>query len=272
MESPNQSTYGKRPENPMNDILDSTLIEGLLHFNDRIDPLRPADLCEPDLLNLIDTLYNLELGLCGTAAAACFWLTAARVAELALLCAGNYADCAEFTLAGDLLVNPLKIEIDFNESRKPVLKWRHGRFSDQVAEALDLDPTGSMKTGGAYPVIRRPALLPELRQRLDAGGMLSTDYLQSIDRRMESITETLSFMAAWQIRDGADLCLRIKAAKGHEKCLVQNALCRFQSGIFQRIGTDLRRIANRRQAWSGFLAAVPLRETACFLGLSLCQN
>ena len=35
-----------------------------------------------------------------------YWLTLTRINELALVCAGNYADNCEFSLVGDLLVNP----------------------------------------------------------------------------------------------------------------------------------------------------------------------
>ncbi len=249
----------------MNDLLNSTLMQDLLQFNDRIDPLRPADLCELDLLDLLDSLYAMDHGTNGPAGVACFWLTAARIAELALLCAGNYADCAEFSLAGDLLANPLRIDIHYGDNRKPEAKWRHGCFSHQAGKTLDLDPREAMKSADAWPVLRHSALLPELRRQLQAGGMLSEDYLKSIDHRMENIAETLSFLAAWQVRSGEDLCLRIKATREIEKSFVENALCRFQNGIFKRLGTDLRRIASRRQVWSGFLAAD-------FFCIPLCQN
>lgn len=249
----------------MNDLSNSALIEDLLHFNDRIDPLRTVDLCEPDLLSLLQFLHGMDRRACGPEDEACFWLTAARVAELAILCAGNYADCAEFSLAGDMLANPLHIDIHFSDWRAPTSKWRHGRFSDQVGQILDLAPREAMKTAGASPRVRRPALLPELQQQLKDGGMLSADYLESIDRRLKSIAETLCFMAAWQIRDGQDLCRRLKAAKELEKRFVESALCRFQTGIFNRLGMDLRRIATGRQSWSGFLAAD-------FFCVPLCQN
>ncbi len=35
-----------------------------------------------------------------------YWLMVCRISEMALLCAGQYADGCEFSAAGDLLVNP----------------------------------------------------------------------------------------------------------------------------------------------------------------------
>lgn len=249
----------------MNDLSNSPLIADLLHFNDRIDPLLPIDLSEPDLLSLLQILHDMDRSDCGREEEACFWLTAARIAELAILCAGNYADCAEFALAGDLLANPLRIDIHFNDGREPTSKWRHGRFSDQVGQTLHLAPREAMKTARAYPRVDRSALLPELQQQLADAGMLSEDYLESIDRRMKTIAETLCFMAAWQIRDGQDLCRRLQTVREPEKSFVESALCRFQTGIFNRLGADLRRMATRQQRWSGFLAMD-------FFCSPLCQN
>lgn len=51
-----------------------------------------------------------------------YWLTYARLFELALLCAGNYADHFEFAAAGDLLVNPRLILIHLKSGRSVVKK------------------------------------------------------------------------------------------------------------------------------------------------------
>lgn len=49
-----------------------------------------------------------------------YWLIYARLFELALLCAGNYADHFEFAAAGDLLVNPRLIVIHLKSGCKAV--------------------------------------------------------------------------------------------------------------------------------------------------------
>ena len=51
-----------------------------------------------------------------------YWLTLARLNELTLLCAGNYADNFEFTAAGDLLVNPRCILVHIKNRIRPVIK------------------------------------------------------------------------------------------------------------------------------------------------------
>ena len=46
-----------------------------------------------------------------------YWLLLVRLNELALLCAGNYADNCEFSAAGDLLLNPRKMMVHFNDTK-----------------------------------------------------------------------------------------------------------------------------------------------------------
>lgn len=46
-----------------------------------------------------------------------FWLTLARITELAIYQAGVYADACEFAAAGDLLVNPRCITIHLKGRR-----------------------------------------------------------------------------------------------------------------------------------------------------------
>jgi hypothetical protein len=101
---------------------------------------------------------------------------------------------------------------------------------------------------------------------------MSNGYLDSLDRRMARVATTLSFLAAWQVRDGEDLWLRLKGAEASEKALVESALCRFETRMFHRIGEDLRRIAGQEGAWSDFLTvARPQVEAVDFFCPSLCQ-
>ena len=72
-----------------------------------------------------------ELEEIGTINGELYWLTHARVNELTLLCAGNYANNFEFTAAGDLLVNPRCIRIHIKNRIRPVIKKRHSKLTDQ---------------------------------------------------------------------------------------------------------------------------------------------
>ena len=77
------------------------------------------------------------------------WLTFARLTELALYCAGNYADTFQFREAGDLLVNPRLILIIFKGNGRACAKKRHMGISRQLGSRIDQGrtrPSGSRKT------------------------------------------------------------------------------------------------------------------------------
>ena len=63
-----------------------------------------------------------------------YWLTVARINELAFLCAGNYADNLQFTAAGDLLENPRLILVHIKDSPRPVVKIRHSKMTEQFKD------------------------------------------------------------------------------------------------------------------------------------------
>lgn len=63
-----------------------------------------------------------------------YWLTLARINELALFCAANYAENCEFQGVGDFLVNPRLTLVHIRGMPEPVVKERHiGLQSNLVA-------------------------------------------------------------------------------------------------------------------------------------------
>ena len=49
-----------------------------------------------------------------------YWLSMSRVMELALLCAGNFADFGQICKAGDFIVNPRHTEVHIEGIWEPV--------------------------------------------------------------------------------------------------------------------------------------------------------
>ena len=103
-----------------------------------------------------------------------YWLLLMRLTELALWCAGNYADAAEFSPAGDLLVNPREVWVAVGDRRQPLRKWRHGRMTEQFGPG-ELRPEARMAwlksetriAGSIQP------LLPWLSATLEASGRVA---------------------------------------------------------------------------------------------------
>jgi hypothetical protein len=171
-----------------------------------------------------------------------YWLLLMRLNELALWCAGNYADGAEFSAAGDLLVNPREVWVAVGDRRQPLRKWRHGRMTDQFgpSELQTAARMGWLKSE-THITGSSPPLLPWLNARLEASGRVAPGYLAECNARMRQITETIVFLSSWQIRDAADLSRRLGEVRNGSRAQITAHLCRFNLGLFFEIGASIDR-------------------------------
>ena len=173
-----------------------------------------------------------------------YWPTFARLFELALLCAGNYADHFEFAAAGDLLVNPRLILIHFKSGCKAVKKDRHRKLTDQFRyvagerEAI----VRWLKEKTVPEIVERP-LLVHMNEEMARSGYLSEEYLALAERRMERIADTIGFLASWHPADARSFYLQVQCASPSEKSFIESNLCRFDKGIFLELGRDVRKVA-----------------------------
>lgn len=188
-----------------------------------------------------------------------YWLIMARITELTLRQAGNYADDGEFQAAGDLLANPRTVDVYGRGWPTPVTKRRHTALSRQFATAIGDDDPVAWLTRETLTRIREAALLPHLFETLHGSGFMAPAYLFSLDRRMVQVAETLAGLAAWQARDGATLLRRMQAASASDRQLMEACCCRFGLDDFYAMGTDMEQMA-RGGGGSRFLA--PHRRVA----------
>ena len=181
-----------------------------------------------------------------------YWLLIARIAEAALLCAGNYADNCEYRAAGDLLVNPREIRIRNVQSST---KNRHGRLSDQLMESgsdrrvwmRDFDAQNHLD-------VTKPPLLPHMAQVLRDSGRISREYLERFQKMQCRIADTLAFMAAWGLTDSTGLWRRMETCSAAEREFALSNHCGFDTGVFQQLGRDLRQAMARSDYRSSFLS------------------
>lgn len=124
-----------------------------------------------------------------------FWLTLARINELAIMLAGAYADGCEFQLAGDLLVNPRRIDVYLRGCDQPVAKDRHRSLSEQFTGAIGGENPVEWLCRETFTHIREAALLPHLRELLGAAGVMPDEYLDLVDRRMRQVADTIAFLS-----------------------------------------------------------------------------
>jgi hypothetical protein len=175
-----------------------------------------------------------------------FWLLAARLAEAALLCAGHYADHGEFSAAGDLLVNPRRVNIYQKRERLPLIKPRHAGVSETLGWAeLPLADRNRRLRFQTLVAIRKEALLPELLAALGKSGCLPPAYLRSVEARMSRVAATIGFLAAWGVEDGRQLRRRLNQASPQTRRFVLSQCCRFQGRRFRELGILIGRLGSR---------------------------
>ena len=186
-----------------------------------------------------------------------YWLLLVRLNELALLCAGNCADNCEFSAAGDLLLNPRKIIVHFNDSKQSVIKKRHYSLSEQFRrEDQPRKCVLQRLADNATIETKRPPLLPQLFNMMKNSGRVSTSYLDLAGTRMKRIAKTIGFLESWQISDAAEWYRRITEAAPEAVAFIKSNLCRFKSDLFFAIGDEIRLAACNPLFQSDFLTYI----------------
>mgnify|MGYP000545483514 FL=1 len=182
-----------------------------------------------------------------------FWLTLARLAELALKRAGDYADNCEFQAAGDLLANPRGIEVFVQGRTDPVIKNRHRGLREQFAPAIGREEPVAWLSRKTISHVCEKALIPHLEERLASSGWMRADYLALLDRRMCRVADAIAFLIAWQIVDYRELSRRMESAAPEDSAMIEANLCRFDLDCFDEMGDDIERIICNADASSRFL-------------------
>jgi hypothetical protein len=209
----------------------------LLKLNEKLDRLRlPHDINEPSIGKFLKILEDS-----GACSRICYWLVMARIFELALFCAGHYADNGEFSAAGDLLVNPRKVLIHRKGHPHALVKQRHGRISDQLnkSEKPGKNLLQFLKQEVVVE-IAKPAILPYLFEQLQQSRKIAAWYLNRAEQRMKKIADTIGFLSAWCISGFEDLHPRMRQAPAKTCSFVGAHLCRFDTHDFKRLGREIR--------------------------------
>ncbi len=198
--------------------------------------------------------FHAELVTYHDPASAYFWLLYARITEAALLCAGHYADNCQYSAAGDLLVNPRRIQVCNKGSGVSEQKNRHGSVSEQFKpKGADIAVFRKNFSSSMETSIEEPALLPLMADTLTRSGVFRENYLSSIDQRMKKIADTIVFLLAWSSDNTLELHERLSLTTPESNKFIMSNLCRFLPAVFDDIGKELYRIECKRPTISAFL-------------------
>jgi hypothetical protein len=190
--------------------------------------------------------FRNELCRSGSPDAACYWLLLARLAELALLCAGHYADGGEIGAAGDLLLNPRKIEVYLRGVDRPIVKERHRRLSEQLNPGgLSFPEFARWFRCNAVTHIVEPALLPDFAEQLTQSGWLAETFLTAFQDRMSQVADTMRFIST-----------RVASIPAGET----SYRCRFDDTCYRDLGREVARTCSNNVYCSPFLTSPWTRD------------
>lgn len=180
-----------------------------------------------------------------------YWLSMARVMELALLCAGNYADFGRIREAADLIVNPRHTEVHINGVWEPVRVKRYISMTEQFADYAPAGiSVGAWLRDHTHLVQVQGPLIPDLYDMLLQSDMFSESYLSSLIMRINKISETMTFVMQGQMMDPD---YPISGVHPEDRDFVELHLCRYDKSIFHRMGTDICKMYNDVSYRSSFL-------------------
>ncbi len=222
-------------------------VQILLYFNDLLDA--KANLFSlnerviEDLMGELDEITPIkDRG---------YWLTLARINELVLVCAGNYADNCEFSLVGDLLLNPRLVQVHVSGLNRPLVKKRHLPLSEQFQQVENsLQGVRQWLKRETCVEVKTEALLPELRKRLENSNQIPREYLDSDEQRKRRIADLIGFLAAAGISNNLALHAWSKMASPEDRALLESNLCRFGFECFFEMGRLFREWAQNLPASS----------------------
>jgi hypothetical protein len=183
-----------------------------------------------------------------------YWLTFARLNELALFCTGNYADNMEFTSVGDFLVNPRLVLIHLKNRNQPVIKKRHTKLTEQFQNVAPkkIGVIHWLKNETTLEIKEKP-LLPYLHDVMKDSGYVSKNYLDSVDKRLKKIADAVGFFACLDFVDSYDFHTRLQNTPEPEKEFIKSNLCKLDTNTFDDLGFDFYQLLQNSNYQSLFL-------------------
>ena len=175
---------------------------------------------------------------------ALYWLTLARINELAILCAANYAENFEFALVGDLLVNPRLVLVHVKGASQPTIKKRHTRLTEQFChKAPSKREVIRWLTSHTIVENRTDALLPDLLGCLRESGVFSHAFVTSIENRLKQLADLTAHLACQPFENRTAFEEWLEKASADDREFMKSICCQFDSGRYRLLGKHIDQMA-----------------------------
>jgi hypothetical protein len=171
--------------------------------------------------------------------AACFqdslyWLSLARINELTIVCADNYARNCEFALAGDLLINPRLILIHLKGRAQPIVKKRHTPLTEQFKHmAPSRDGVITWLKSQTLVETRKRALLPHLLDRMIQSGFFQKSHIKSVENREKRVADTISLLACRRFQEPSSAVVWLPGSLHDDRVVTETGVapCGFEQFV-----------------------------------------
>ena len=187
---------------------------------------------------------------------AAFFQTWARIHELLLLCAANYANNCEFRAVGDLLFNPRLVLVHLPGFRAAVKKVRHTPLSEQFTDKAKARAgvIEWLKNETALE-IKKKSLVPHSLEILESSGFISGEYLASARNREAEIADLSVHLCCQGFEDRLSVENWMRAASQSDRDLMNSKFIVLDWKTFWELGVSVRLLA-RGQRPHGALPSV----------------
>ncbi len=175
---------------------------------------------------------------------ALYWLSLARINELAILCAANYAEGFEFALVGDLLVNPRRVLVHVKGTHQPVFKKRHTRLTDQFRhKAPSREEVVQWLKSHTIVENRIGPVLPDLLGRLKDSRIFSPVFVAAIEKRLKQLADLTAYLACQPFETQSDFEKWLQKANSKDREFIKTIRGRFDLRLYGLLGEDINRTA-----------------------------
>jgi hypothetical protein len=163
-------------------------------------------------------------------------LTRARLHELLLLCAANYANNCEYGAVGDLMFNPRLTLVHIRGRHEPVVKERHTPLSEQFRDKAGTrsEVVLWLKEETTLEIEKKP-LIPYSYEILENCSSISKGYLDSAQDRAIQIADLSAFLCCRGFEERLKLEDWLTTASPNDRALMESRLIRLDWGRFQRL-------------------------------------
>jgi hypothetical protein len=209
-------------QSPVDDrSLDGPLVDAWFELNYRLQ----EEAVDVHINKTFVEQWMLRLGTIASPRPQCFWLFLARINELALLCASRYVDCCEFIAADELLVEPSSVPLQAGQ----------GKAADSK------DGGGRVAGGEERPLAEKNSrpLLSCLYDMLSGSGYMTEEYLLSVSRRTEKISQVARMLAGLGMGNTEDISVKLSWMDVDQRRDFRSRLCLFDRRTFNEIGRAL---------------------------------